>query len=178
MKSGLSTRVFWQIYHGNLLCGGHGSSVFARGQTRHHLVQWRGLGAVRRAGGKLLSDVIKRSSFGLRHLQVGEDEEEDEEDHENDEDVWAAKFLRKQGGADVGHGGSGASRLRGNSLRTSSLGKPRPTRKLAVQLEKPETAMAAGRGPWEKSSATMNHGMGPGPISKLATKPNTATMAR
>lgn len=63
-------------------------------------------------------------------------------------------------------------------LHTSSFGKPRPTRKLAVQLEKPETAMAAGRGPWEKSSATMNQGMGPGPISKLATKPNTATMAR
>lgn len=62
-------------------------------------------------------------------------------------------------------------------FHTSSLGKPSPTRKFAVQLEKPETAMAAGRGPWEKSSATMNQGMGPGPISKLATKPNTATMA-
>lgn len=63
-------------------------------------------------------------------------------------------------------------------VHTSSFGKPSPTRKLAVQLEKPETAIAAGRGPWEKSSATMNHGIGPGPISKLATKPNTATMAR
>lgn len=63
-------------------------------------------------------------------------------------------------------------------LNTSSLGNPSPTKKLAVQLEQPETAMAAGRGPWEKSSATMNQGMGPGPISKLATKVNTATIAR
>lgn len=62
-------------------------------------------------------------------------------------------------------------------FHTTSLGKHSPTRKFAVQLEKPETVMAAGRGPWEKSSATMNQGMGPGPISKLATKPNTATMA-
>ena len=38
------------------------------------------------------------------------------------------------------------------------------------------TAMAAGRGPWLKSSATMNQGMGPGPISKKATKPKMATM--
>lgn len=51
-----------------------------------------------------------------------------------------------------------------------------PTRKLAVQLEHPAMAMAAGRGPWEKSSATMNHGMGPGPISNVATKANTAAM--
>lgn len=64
------------------------------------------------------------------------------------------------------------------SVRTSSLGNVSPTRKLAVQLEKPDTAMAAGRGPWEKSSATMNQGMGPGPISKLATKPKTPTIAR
>lgn len=30
---------------------------------------------------------------------------------------------------------------------TSSFGNPSPTKKLAVQLEQPETAMAAGRGP-------------------------------
>lgn len=60
---------------------------------------------------------------------------------------------------------------------TSSLGKLIPTRKLAVQLQHPATAMAAGRGPWEKSSATMNHGMGPGPSSNIATKIMTALMA-
>ncbi|KAF3834165.1 hypothetical protein F7725_025369 [Dissostichus mawsoni] len=52
-----------------------------------------------------------------------------------------------------------------------------PTRKLAVQLQQPATAMAAGRGPWENSSATMNHGIGPGPSSKNATNIMTATMA-
>lgn len=36
--------------------------------------------------------------------------------------------------------------------------------------------MAAGRGPWLKSSATMNQGIGPGPISKRATKPKVAIM--
>lgn len=43
--------------------------------------------------------------------------------------------------------------------------------KFAVQLEKPATAMAAGLGPCENSSATKNQGMGPGPTSKKATKP-------
>lgn len=43
-------------------------------------------------------------------------------------------------------------------------------------MEQPATAMAAGRGPWLKSSATMNQGIGPGPISKRATKPKVATM--
>lgn len=61
---------------------------------------------------------------------------------------------------------------------TLSFGKPSPTKKLEVQLENPATAVAAGRGPCSKSSVTMNHGMGPGPISKLATKANTATIAR
>lgn len=53
-----------------------------------------------------------------------------------------------------------------------------PTMKFEVQLEKPATAIAAGRGPWLNSSATMNHGMGPGPTSKKATKPKMATMLR
>lgn len=50
--------------------------------------------------------------------------------------------------------------------------------KLAVQLEKPATAMAEGLGPWENNSATMNQGMGPGPISKNATKAKMATMLK
>lgn len=46
-------------------------------------------------GSESLSDVIKCSSFGLRHSQEGEDEEQDEEDHEDDEGVRACKLLRK-----------------------------------------------------------------------------------
>ncbi len=132
-------------------------------------------------GGESLSNVIKGSSFGLRYSQEGEDEEEDEEDHKDDEDVRTTKFLRDEE-IDVCKCMSNfffIFRFRSSKWDlTSNLGKPSPTRKLAVQLEKPEMAMAAGRGPWEKSSATINQGMGPGPISKLATKPNTATMAR
>lgn len=65
-----------------------------------------------------------------------------------------------------------------DKILTESIGKSNPTRKLAVQLQHPATAAAAGRGPWANNSATMNHGIGPGPISKLATNPNTARMAR
>lgn len=54
-------------------------------------------------------------------------------------------------------------------LLTAAEGKNIPTKKLEVQLEQPATATAAGRGPWLKSSATINQGMGPGPISKKAT---------
>lgn len=61
---------------------------------------------------------------------------------------------------------------------TSTYWKHIPTIKLAVQLVKPATAIAEGRGPWENNSATMNHGMGPGPISKNATKAKMATMLR
>lgn len=69
------------------------------------------------------------------------------------------------------------TRTQTGGLLTTSLGKLIPTRKLAVQLQQPATAMAAGRGPWENSSATMNHGIGPGPISNMATKSMTAVMA-
>ena len=69
----------------------------------------------------------------------------------------------------VGDGGGGRG-------PTATYWKPMPMMKLHVQLENPATAMAAGRGPWLKSSATMNQGMGPGPISKKATKPKMATM--
>lgn len=51
-----------------------------------------------------------------------------------------------------------------------------PTMKLQAQLQKPATAMAAGRGPWLNSSATINQGMGPGPTSKKMTKRKIATM--
>lgn len=63
-----------------------------------------------------------------------------------------------------------------NFLPTSMYWKPIPTMKLAVQLDKPATAMAEGLGPCENNSATMNQGMGPGPISKNATKEKMATM--
>lgn len=63
-------------------------------------------------------------------------------------------------------------------LLTSTYWKHIPTIKLAVQLVKPATAMADGLGPCENSSATMNQGMGPGPISKKATKAKMATMLK
>lgn len=63
-----------------------------------------------------------------------------------------------------------------NFLPTSMYWKPIPTMKLAVQLDKPAIAMAEGLGPCENNSATMNQGMGPGPISKNATKEKMATM--
>lgn len=63
-------------------------------------------------------------------------------------------------------------------LLTSTYWKPIPTMKLAVQLDKPARAMAEGLGPCENSSATMNQGMGPGPISKKATKAKMATMLK
>ena len=62
------------------------------------------------------------------------------------------------------------------NLLTAAEGKSSPTRKLEVQFEQPATAMAAGRGPWLKSSATINQGMGPGPISKKATKTKIAAI--
>lgn len=62
------------------------------------------------------------------------------------------------------------------SLLTVAEGNSSPTKKLEVQLEQPATAMAVGRGPWLKSSATINQGMGPGPISKKATKTKMAAI--
>lgn len=61
-------------------------------------------------------------------------------------------------------------------ILTATYWKHMPIIKLAVQLEKPATAMAAGLGPWENSSATKNQGMGPGPTSKKATKPKIESM--
>lgn len=55
-------------------------------------------------------------------------------------------------------------------------GKHRAIRKLQVQLVNAATAIAAERDPWLKNSATMNQGMGPGPISKKLTKRKTAIM--
>lgn len=66
--------------------------------------------------------------------------------------------------------------LKHQILLTATYGKHIPTIKLAVQLVKPATAMAEGLGPCENNSATMNQGMGPGPISKNATKAKMATM--
>lgn len=133
---------------------------------------------------EVCSDVVKGAAFGLRHFEVGEDEEAEQQDGEDDEDVRATESLR-------GHRfGVGQVRARENptdcfivcvsgcrtvsDVFTSTYWKHIPTAKLAVQLQKPATAMAAGRGPWLKSSATMNQGMGPGPTSKKATKLKTA----
>ncbi|KAG7271737.1 hypothetical protein CRUP_008419, partial [Coryphaenoides rupestris] len=53
---------------------------------------------------------------------------------------------------------------------------PAPRKPEEIWSKKPATAKAEGRGPWENSSATMNQGMGPGPISKKATKEKMAAM--
>lgn len=54
--------------------------------------------------------------------------------------------------------------------------KHRAMMKLQAQLLNAAIAKAAVRGPWLKNSATMNQGMGPGPISKKLTKRKMATM--
>lgn len=38
-------------------------------------------------------DLVKRPAPGLRHFEVGEDEEEDQQDSEDDEDVGATHLL-------------------------------------------------------------------------------------
>lgn len=58
------------------------------------------------------------------------------------------------------------------------LGKPMPTTKLAIQLTSTAIAMALGRGPCEKSSAVIIHGMDPGPTAKNTTKPRVETTDR
>lgn len=53
---------------------------------------------------------------------------------------------------------------------TFMLGKPMPTKKLAIQLTRTAIDIAAGLGPWENSSAVIIHGMDPGPTAKNTTK--------
>lgn len=43
---------------------------------------------------ELGGDLVKGSALGLRHLEVGEDEEEDQQDGEDDEDVGATEVLQ------------------------------------------------------------------------------------
>lgn len=63
-------------------------------------------------------------------------------------------------------------------ILTAMYWKHIPMIKLHVQLQNPDTAIAAALGPWLKSSATMNHGMGPGPTSKNITNRKMATIHR
>lgn len=58
---------------------------------------------------------------------------------------------------------------------TFILGNPIPTTKFAIQLTNTAIDMAAGRGPCEKSSAVIIHGMDPGPTAKNFTKHNVET---
>lgn len=48
--------------------------------------------------------------------------------------------------------------------------KPKPTRKLAVQLTPTAMDVAAGRADWLNSSETRNHGIEPGPTANIITK--------
>lgn len=50
-----------------------------------------------------------------------------------------------------------------------------PTAKFAIQLTSTAIAIAVGRGPWEKSSAVIIHGMEPGPTAKNTTKASVET---
>lgn len=56
--------------------------------------------------------------------------------------------------------------------------KPIPTTKLAIQLTSTAMDMAAGLGPWEKSSAVIIQGMDPGPTAKNITKLSVDTTER
>lgn len=53
---------------------------------------------------------------------------------------------------------------------TFMLGKPMPTKKLAIQLTRTAMDMAAGLGPCENSSAVIIQGIDPGPTAKNTTK--------
>ena len=61
---------------------------------------------------------------------------------------------------------------------TFILGKPMPTKKLAIQLTRTAIDMAAGLGPCENSSAVIIHGMEPGPTAKNTTKLSVDTTDR
>ncbi|KAE9539334.1 hypothetical protein AGLY_004586 [Aphis glycines] len=56
--------------------------------------------------------------------------------------------------------------------------KPMPTAKLATQFMSTAIDIAAGRGPWLKSSAVIIQGMEPGPTAKNTTKPSMDTTAK
>lgn len=62
--------------------------------------------------------------------------------------------------------------------QTFMVGKRIPTRKLAIQLTSTAIDMAAGLGPWEKSSAVIIQGIEPGPTAKKTTKPRMETTDR
>ena len=52
-----------------------------------------------------------------------------------------------------------------------------PTKKLALQLTRTATDIAAGLGPWLNNSAVIIHGIEPGPTAKKTTQNNTETTA-
>lgn len=54
--------------------------------------------------------------------------------------------------------------------------KPKPTKKLAVQLTPTATDVATGRADWLNSSETRNQGMDPGPTANIITKTITSMM--
>lgn len=124
-------------------------------------------------------NLVKSLSSSFRHPEEGEDEEEEEECGKYQEDVGPTEVLRRKAGR-FRPWFVAAFLFKTSQLLyfilTATYWKPMPIMKLAVQLEQPATAMAAGLGPCEKSSATKNQGMGPGPTSKKATKPKMASM--
>lgn len=63
-------------------------------------------------------------------------------------------------------------------IRTCKIGKPRPTKKLAVQLTPTAMLVANGRAFCINNSLTKNHGIDPGPVAKITTNPTTNTMQK
>ena len=61
------------------------------------------------------------------------------------------------------------------SRPVTMTGKVNPTNKLANQLTRVATAMAAGRGPWVNNSEVIIHGIEPGPRAKKTTKERVET---
>lgn len=49
---------------------------------------------------KATSNVLESPSFGLRHFEVGEDDEEDEADDEDDENIGPTEFLKNRAKGD------------------------------------------------------------------------------
>ena len=103
--------------------------------------------------------LLNGSSFCFRYINESKDKEKRHKHHENQEGIRRQGCLNK-------------------TLKTLLItlynkeqsstwiltcieGNTSPTIKFASQLTTPAIATAAGLGPWENSSAVMNHGIGP-----------------
>lgn len=123
------------------------------------------------------SDFLKRLSFGLWNFKKCKQGEGQDDPSEEEEHVRPAEILQGEQ-TDVVSSCTACGVLRACTVwvLTAMYWKQSAIMKLQNQLLKAARARAVGRGPWLKNSATMNHGIGPGPISKKLTKRNMAVM--